>query len=205
MSIHLLVPFYRKHLYKTLTYYYGQMKILFHPICDSVDIEPFKDNKLDWVKPLLCPSLIPGQQCYKKFNDFIDLGEIILDDYYGFCGDDDMFEPEFFSELSKRNSDVVYNSNYRGDKIPNDGAPHGVSPLIIRRKEDVFVNNIGLGMFFVKGHIFKTTRFDINFSGADGRFAEDVLHKGTIDFMSNSFVFGNYFQPGRHTDRNKFL
>lgn len=216
MRIHLLCAFYRKYLYKTLLSYYEKENIIFHPICDEVDIEPFKDNNLDWVQPYICPPLkIPGDQVYKKFDYFLDENTIVDEDFYGFIDDDSMYEPGFFSELRKQESfDVVYNSNYRGDKIPQDGSVgHDTAPLIIRKKEDVYPNNIGLAMYFVKGKILKITqnnkmlvRFGNNWSGDDGLFAQKLLNfTNNIHFMSDWFVLGNYFQPGRHTDKSKFL
>lgn len=206
MNIHLLIPFYRKHLAKTLLHYYGQMGIIVHPICDEIDIEPFVDNTLEWVKPFLCPALKPGEQCYTKFNYFIEAGDLIEDDYYGFCGDDDMFEPRFFDDLKTHTADVVYNSNYRGDSIPNDGTcGHGTSPLIIAEAGNVRIDYIGLGMFFVKGCILKDLRFNQQCGGGDGEFAIALLKAPTIEYRSWWFVFGNYFQPGRHTNPAKFL
>jgi len=207
MNVHILCPFYRKHLYKTLIYYYGKMGIVFHPICDYVDIEPFEENELEWVEPFLCPPLKSGEQCYIKFNYFIDSEKIIIDDYYGFMGDDDMIEDGLIDELKKRNSEVIYISNYRGDTIPNDGGcPHLTEPLIIRSPKDVQVNNIGLGQFYVKGSILKTTRFNTTNGGDDGRFAQNLLSLcQSIEFMPDWFTFGNFFQPGRHTRKDRFL
>jgi len=211
MNIHILTPYYRKYLYKTLIHYYTPKHIIWHPICDEVDIEPFKDNTLEWVKPFLCPPLQKGQQCYEKFNHFLKGNEIIDEDFYGFCGDDDMWEDGIFSELRKLDPEIniVYLSNYRGDKIPNDGgAPHPVHPIIMKDISQVKPCHIGLGEFFIKGRIFKQHTFD-NLDGAgDGRFAQKIykgLNPKTILFKPNWFVFGNYFQPGRHTDKNKFL
>jgi hypothetical protein len=183
------------------------MGVIFHPICDSVDIEPFEDNELDWVKPLLCPPLRPGEQCYAKFNHFINSVEIVDDDYYGFMGDDDMIEDGFIDELKKKNNDVIYISNYRGDSIPNDGgARHPVHPIIPREPKDVAPNFIGLGEFYVKGHILKKVRFNTTNGADDGRFAQNLLNVGeSIEFMPNWFTFGNFFQPGRHTSKDRFL
>lgn len=206
MNVHILCPFYRQYLYKTLINYYGKMGVIFHPICDSIDINPFKENKLDWVKPFLCPPLKPKEQCYVKFNYFIDSEEIIDDDYYGFMGDDDMVEDGLIDELKKKISDIIYISNYRGDSIPNDGScPHSVRPIIPKRPEDVRPNWIGLGQFYVKGHILKEVRFNTASGAGDGMFAQALLRLGSVEFMSDWFTFGNFFQPGRHTRKDKFL
>ena len=208
INVHILVPFYRKYLYKTLIHYYGKLGVIFHPICDAVDIEPFKDNELDWVKPLLCQPLKPNEQCYAKFNHFINSGEVIIDDdYYGFMGDDDMIEEGLSDELKKKNSDVIYISNYRGDRIPfDDGCPHPVHPIIPREPKDVAPCFIGLGEFYVKGHILKKVRFNTTKGDDDGRFAQNLLNVcDSIEFMPDWFTFGNYFQPRRHTNPDKFL
>lgn len=213
MNIHILTPFYRKYLLKTLIHYYSKMNIIWHPICDKIDIEPFKDNKLDWVRPLLCPPLKKGQQCYEKFNHWINIDDIEDNDFYGFSGDDDMFEEGLFDELRKVSDsvNVVYISNYRGDKIPNDGgAPHPVEPIIMKRIEQVAPCQIGLGEFFVRGKILRQVRFDNHDGAGDGRFAQNVGAMcwpvaGSVEFKPNWFVFGNFFQPGRHTDPKKFL
>lgn len=182
------------------------MDVVFHPICDSVDITPFKDNELDWVKPFLCPPLKPGEQCYKKFNYFMDSDEIIDDDYYGFMGDDDMIEEGLIDELKKIDYDIVYISNYRGDKIPNDnGCPHPVHPIIPKCPDDVKPNWIGLGQFYVKGKILKKVRFNTVVGHGDGLFAQNLLGLGSLAFAPGWFTFGNYFQPGRHTDKSKYL
>lgn len=209
MTVHLLCAFYRKYIYKTLIHYYEKEDIIFHPICDDVDIEPFKDNKLSWVQPYVCPPLrIPGDQVYKKFDYFMDGNELIENDFYGFIDDDSMFEPGFFAELKKHNDyEVVYNSCYRGDSVPNDGSePHPIYPLIQNGPQDVYECNIGIGMFFVKGRVLKNIRFGNTHKWDDGRFAKRLLTEtSSISFMPNWFVLGNYFQPGRHTNKSKFM
>lgn len=111
MKAHVLTPFYRKHLTKTLIAYFEKMDIIWHPICDPTDIEPFKDNTRDWIQPLLCSPLVPTDQCYRKFNDFINAGQIVDEDYYCFSGDDDMFEPGFFDVVRQQTSKILINSN----------------------------------------------------------------------------------------------
>lgn len=206
MNIHILVPFYRKYLYKTLLHYYNNLGIIFHPICDHVDIEPFKDNILEWVKPFLCPPLKNGEPCYTKFNYFLENNDIIDNDYYGFAGDDDMFEEGLVDELQKSEAEIIFISSYRGDTVPNDGgAPHPAEILLQRNIHDVCRGRIGLGMFFVKGYILRPLRFVTDNGWGDGIFAENLCDKGTLEFKPDVFLFFNYFQPGRHTDKNKLL
>lgn len=206
MNTHLLIPFYRKHLYKTHMEYYGRQNIIYHPICDEVDFEPFVNNELEWVKPFICPALKPKEQCYTKFNYFIDAGDIVDDDYYSFCGDDDMFEEGFFDNLKTKTADIVYNSNYRGDKIPMDGtAPHPTYPLIPKSPSDIRPGNVGLGMFSVRGRILKLVRFGTTCGFDDGRLAQKLLTVGCVEYNPDWFILGNFLQPGRHTDPAKFI
>lgn len=211
MNVHILCPFYRKHLFRTLLHYYSSMNIVFHPICDYVDIEQFEGNTLPWVKPMLCPPLkkdhagLPVEQCYKKFNDFIDVGDIVDSDYYGFVCDDDMYEQGFTDLLKQQTADIVYNSGYRGDKIPDDGScPHPAWPLIISGRKDVRTSNIGLGMFSVRGRVLKRTRFNTVTCIGDGLYAESLLTMGSLSFVPRGFILKNFFQPGRYTDATKF-
>lgn len=205
-NIHLIVPFYRKHLYEYLIKNYEKQNIIFHPICDDVDIEPFKNNKFEWIKPLLCPPLKNGEQCYKKINDFIEDGDIVDNDLYGFCGDDDMYEPNFATELKKSKADIVFISRYAGDKIPNDGAPHFLMPLITKNIYDVYPGHIGLGQFFLRGNLLKKLKFRIDTGWGDGLFAQLLmLQNKSIEFRPDIFLFINYFQVGRYNDKSKML
>lgn len=209
MDIHVLCPFYRKNLLSTLIHYLEPMNIIWHPICDPVDIEPFNSINKPWIKTSLCRKLHQGDQYpYIKFNHFIETEQIIDDDYYGFMGDDDMFEPLFFDNLRKQTAKIIINSAFRGDAIPNDGSiGHGACPLIMRHLHDVRLNNIGTGMYFVKGEILRQTRFDINGTGGDGLYAEGLRARwpNEILFLTNWFIFGNYFQPGRFNRKDVFI
>jgi hypothetical protein len=73
--------------------------------------------------------------------------------------------------------------------------------------KDIALNQIGFAMFTVKGSILKQTRFGIWYGGDDGLYAENLKQRwpNEIVFLSDWFVFGNYLQPGRHTDKAKFL
>ena len=73
MKIHLICPFYRKHLLLTLIHYLEPMNIEWHPVCDFVDIEAFKETDPAWIHPILCkPLRIPGDTSFRKLNDYID-------------------------------------------------------------------------------------------------------------------------------------
>lgn len=207
MNVHILMPFHRRHLYNTLIHYYEPHNIIWHPIGDDWDLEPFRDNSSNWIQPYRCPELKPGEQAYRKLNDFIEGNELVPEDYYGFACDDDMFEPGFFDELKTRKEDIVFNSSYRGDKIPNDGTePHPTGCLIHHDTRNIAVCCIGLGMFFVKGEVLQNLRFGITYGWDDGRFAEMLVTLGkSMEFMPDWFLLFNYFQPGRFTDPNCFV
>jgi hypothetical protein len=191
------------------------MDIIWHPICDPIDIEPFEDNKISWIKPFLCPPFLKTDQPYRKFNDFIEGSDIVDNDYYCFIGDDDMFEEGFFDVIRQQTSKILINSCYRGDVIPDGGIPrsrHPIYPLIMRELENIHYGNIGLGMFTIKGEILKQTRFiaepvsdDTAYCFGDGLYAENLKNKwpNEIKFLTNLFVLGNYFQPGRYTENSK--
>ena len=207
MNIHIICPFYRKPLYPILVHYLEPMKIIWHPICDSTDIEPFKNNGKDWIKPLLVPPLkTDGKRdlSTRKLNDFITTQEIIDEDYYGFMGDDDMYEPGFFDVIREQTAKILIVSLSRGDSVPKDpkypnASPHPVFPLIMRRLEEIQINAIGLPQFILKGEILKQMKFRNEAPCDDGYFAEDLRNKfpDEIKFLTYSFVFGNFFEKGR--------
>lgn len=209
MEVHVLCPFYRKNLYKTLLTYYEPMKIIFHPICYPNDFAPFENNKIPWVKPYLCTRFTDWCIAYQKVNCFLENNELIDEDYYGFVGDDDMFEPGFFDELKKQTTDVVYNSSFNGDHTPTEGIPpaswHPPVPLIMAHAGDIRVCNIGTSMFWVKGKTLRGMRLGESSHYEDGIFAVSLLSRGTITYLTNSFSFGNYFQPGRFNHKGRFF
>ena len=252
MKIHLICPFYRKHLLLTLIHYLEPMNIEWHPVCDFVDIEAFKETDPAWIHPILCkPLRIPGDTSFRKLNDYIDsfgIGKydylvwlealerqanldknfassasilkyiklckdrdidkgIIDEDYYGFMGDDDMYEDGFFDAIRQQTSKIVYVSLSRGNATPtNDpkAAPHPTFPLIIKGLDNVKVCAIGLPQYFMKGSILKQMRFNNTKNCDDGYFAEELAKRWPNDlkFLPEYFAFGNFFEPGRYTNNN---
>lgn len=199
MNIHIVTPFYRKHLLKTLIHYLQPMDIIWHPVCDPNDIKAFENNTLTWIKPLLCKPL--EWSSLRKINDFIDASDIVDNDYYCFMGDDDMYEEGIFDIIRQQTSKIIYISLSRGNAIPN-GSPHPCNPLIIKSIEDVRICAIGLPQYIMKGEILKQMRMDTTTCHADGTFAEDLKNKfpNDLKFMPELFTFGNYFEPGRFTN-----
>ena len=205
-KIHIITPFYRKHLLKTLIHYLEPMNIEWHPVCDLVDIEAFENNNREWIQPLLCSSFKPGEQCYRKLNDFIDNTVIIDNDYYCFNCDDDMYEPDFFNNIRNQTSNILIVSMVRGNSITHnpDIINHPNFPLIQKSLNDIRVCNIGLQQYIIKGLILKQMRFGITRDIDDGLFAEELKRKfpNDIKFLSDCFVFFNYFEPGRYTNND---
>ena len=207
MDIHIICPFSRGFMIPVLIKYLKPCNIQFYPVCDSKEMEYFKNNTESWIHPVSCPPLtIPGDQAYRKLNDFIDSQTIVDDDYYGFMGDDDMYEPGFFDTIRQHESDIIFCSLYRGDTIPEGAHPHPAKPLIIRGPESVRVYNIGLPQYIIKGRILKKIRFNNANNFDDGLFAEDLLKRfKNILFLPDLFVFGNSFYPCRYTSSKNFI
>jgi len=205
MDIHILSAFYRTHFIKTLIHYYEPENIIYHAI---VAPERNATFDVDWMRPVYTKELYPGEQCYRKFNDFIDTQPIIDNDYYGFVCDECVYEPGFFDVIRQQTAKIIMYSSYRGDSIPNDGSPpHPAEPLIIKEYKDVYAGHIGLGQFIVNGEILKQMRFKLHDESCDGYFAEELVKRFATDivFLPNWFLFANYLQPGRHTKKNSFL
>jgi hypothetical protein len=208
MNIHIITPFYRKALLPTLIHYLKPMDIIWHPVCDPVDIEVFENNTISWIKPLLCTSFLPTDMCYRKINDFIESENIIDDDYYGFMGDDDMYEPGFIDVIREQTAKILIYSLYRGNVIPEcDTERHPPMSIVINSLDEIQVCNIGLGMYIMKGEILRQTKFQNNHIWDDGRYAEELKARwpDDIKLLPDLYIFGNYFQPGRYTDKNNFI
>lgn len=205
MNIHVISPFYRKHLVNTLINYLEPMKIEWYPVCDQVDIEPFKTITIPWIHPLLCePLKLPGDQSFKKINHFLDTMKVIDDDYYCFMGDDDMYEPNFFNVIRQQTAKIIFFSGSRGNRKPiNSPAIQGFRALRIFSKDDIKLGNINVAQYVIKGEIFKQIRFKNDHPHDDGTFAIELKERFQHDFiiLPDLFVFINYFEPGRYTNR----
>jgi hypothetical protein len=205
-SIHIITPFYRKYLLNTIIKHYTPMNIVWHPVSDHKEIEAFENNNIEWIQPLLCNPFKQGEQCYRKLNDFIDNVEIIDNDYYCFNCDDDMYEQNFFDNIRNQVDKILIVSMVRGDSITYTPGTvnHPTFPLIQKSLDDIRVCNISLQQFIIKGSILKQMRFGITQDIDDGLFAEELKRKfpNDIKFLSDCFVFFNYFEPGRYTNND---
>jgi hypothetical protein len=207
MKIHLLSPFMRHELLPTLISYLKDMDVIFHPIMTVEEGKSFAKDVPEWVQPLI-DDIQAYAVAYEKINRFIDTQDIIDDDYYGFMGDDDMYEPGFFDQIKQETSDIIFYSLYRGDSIPEcDPEKHPVFPIILRSISDIRVCNTGFCQYIMKGRILKQVRMRIDHKWGDGFFAETLREKfpDKIKIISDLFAFGNYFQPGRFVNADKFL
>jgi hypothetical protein len=202
MNFHAIMPFYRKHLAQKLTAHFATMGVIWHPVCDPVDIEPFKDNATDWIQPVLCPPLkIPQEQCYRKVNDFIDSFMIIDDDYYGFIHDDDMYAPGFIDRVKQQAAKIIFYSASRGQRHSNiDGYGWPPIPLIINNLDDVRLCNIDFCQMIVRGEILRQTRMGYSVSCDDGHYAVMLKTRwpNDIKIFPEIGINFNYFQPGRY-------
>jgi hypothetical protein len=207
MNIHVLTPLYRIHLIPTLIYYLKPMNINWKPIVFPEE-NVFSKYSESWIHPVLMSTATPQTNFvpYEKINTFITQQDIIDDDYYTFMGDDDMVEPGFFDVIRQQKAGVLFYSNYRGDTIPYN-AVHHTDPIIIKTINDIRVCNIGLGMCTLKGSILRKTLFKLQHEWDDGIYMEMLVQKfkKSIHIIPDLFVFGNYFEQGRHTKTEAFL
>ena len=207
MNFHSIMPFYRKNLTQELTEHFEPMNLIWHPVCDIIDIQPFAGNTKQWIQPVLCPPLkIPGDQCYRKNNDFIDSVQIIDDDYYGFMHDDDMYVPGFIDKIKQQTAKIIIYSASRGDSWPTDDiGPYNWPPvpLTINTMDDIQIGKIDMCQYIVKGEILKQTRFGNNSVCDDGHYAENLKNKWPDDILilPEIGINFNFFQPGRYTNK----
>ncbi|MFA5423977.1 MAG: hypothetical protein WC374_08985 [Phycisphaerae bacterium] len=202
MKFHALMPFYRKHHLEKLISHFETMNLIWHPVCDPVDIQAFDGNTRDWINPLLCaPLRVPGDQCYRKINDFIDADDIVDDDYYGFIHDDDMYVPGYIEWVKQQTAKIIICSAHRGHRVSKeDGYPHPIFPLVIKNLNDIHVYNIDFCQLIVKGSILRITRFINQHDFDDGLYAENLRDKWPDDILIHPGfgIYFNYFQPGRY-------
>lgn len=181
------------------------MNLIWHPVCDYVDVRAFEYTHIDWIKPVLCePLKIPGDQCYRKNNDFINTQEIIDDDYYGFLHDDDMYPPGFIDKIKEQSAKIIFYSASRGDAWPpHDNSPYKWPPhdLTINTIDDVAVSKIDMCQCIIKGEILRQTQFGNDSVCDDGIYMVNLKQKwpNEVLILPEIGVNFNYFQPGRYT------
>lgn len=205
MKVHVITPFYRKHLVQTLIKHLEPMNIEWYPMCNPDEIEPFTKIDIKWIHPKICGPSIPSDvQAFKKLNDFIDTQKIHDHDYYCFMGDDDMYEPGFFDIIRKQTEDIIFCSGSRGNRKPGSGPIiQGFRALRIFNENDIKPGNINLAQYIIKGKILRQIRFENKHGHDDGTLAVELKNKFKHNFviLPDLFVFINYFEPGRYTNR----
>jgi hypothetical protein len=217
MKIHVLTPFFRKHLIPTLIRYLEPHNIEWYPIIapnEQIDLKKENLSELfnrEWIHPVVVKDFDPREGSFRKFNDFLDTQEIIDDDYYCFMSDDDGYEPGFFDVIRKQTARVIMCSMYRGNHLPTADktcAPHSTSPLFMRNIEDIRFCHVGQEQFIIKGEIFKKHRWSnhgTRNAPVDGAYAIELKekYKDEILFLPDLFVFFNYLQPRRYNKRQR--
>jgi len=227
MNIHILIPFYRKKLAKTLTYYWEQQQVFWYPLMAPSDYVEFPKTK--WVRPTMVSELKKGDNCFVKIDEFRDTQKIIADDYYGVACDETIYEPGFMDVLRQQTAKVVVCSSYRGDKTPPGGIYTGPPTVcVVTSLSQLKRNIIGMGQYFVKGEVFKEVPYagdgikSIPGSGIpthkggrpaktikiarddDGHYIVELKRRypNDIVLMTNWYSFANYLQFGRWNTTN---
>jgi|WetSurMetagenome_2_1015567.scaffolds.fasta_scaffold00534_24 hypothetical protein len=205
MNFHAIMPFYRKHLKDDLLKHFEPMNLIWHPVCDNVDMTSFEKNTLSWIKPLLCMPLLPGDMCYRKNNDFINAGDIVDDDYYGFIHDDDMYVPGFINKIKRQTAKIIFYSMDRGERYAPNPGPFNWPPvpIIINKIDDVHVAGIDMCQYIIKGEILRRTKFGYRAFEDDGHYAEYLKNTWPNDILilPEIGIRFNYFEPGRYDKR----
>jgi hypothetical protein len=134
---------------------------------------------------------------YWKLNCFLDQMPIHDNDRYGFLCDDDLVEDEFFIKIRQYGDDVLVVSMKRGNRQPEGGNGHPPTTLIAQ-PSNMKIGSVGVEQIYLRGRILKNLRFD-NFPEADGKFIINVVNNLPVKYLPNTFVWFNYFEPGRWT------
>jgi len=207
-GIHLVMPFSRPENKDKLIQMYKPLGITLYPIMFMDEIIDWGDEP--WIVPIMIPELstdckvmMPG--CYKR-NYYISHYFILPDDYYVTVDDDDFYESNVFSEISRMSDDIVIISMKRGHHTPK-----GVSVLRDYPTDTLFAHpdNVQLGCIsaqqpFVKGHIFRNHLHNESFHCWDGELI--VHHRESneqIAYRPDLYALFNYFEPGRWDNQEK--
>jgi hypothetical protein len=193
-------------MYEPLKAWFKSMNVHWWPVCDEVDIEPFKNNTEEWIHPILCDPLKPGEQCYKKLNYF-PKDQIVDEDYYGFIHDDDMYAEGFIDKIKQQTASVIYYSMSRGQNHTHDTEAYNwpPTPLIITGLHDIRIANIDLCQYIIKGSVYKKITFGYIHDFDDGVMAEQLKeYYPDIKIFPEIGINFNYFQKGRYNEMRLF-
>jgi len=219
MNIHILTPFYRKKLARTLIYYWRQQNVKWYPLIAPKDYMEFNE---DWVLPIKVNELELGSHvtgeltCFDKIEEFRNTQQqtIIDEDYYGVTCDETVYEPGFMDILKQQTAKVVICSAYRGNKTPGSDPTkvkwyRYMNPppvCVVKHVTQIKRNYIGMGQYFVKGEIFKHLPY-VEWSAKgftrcdDGHYIVELRERypNDITILTDWYSFSNYLQPGRWT------
>lgn len=224
-KINLLTPFYRDQNFHDIIKFLSKVKenVRWVPLCAS-EKEPIFESMLSGVgslRDIIHPFYAGFDSSYNthtidsasspaftKLNTFINTHIKQFphrdDDYFTVMMDDDLYENNVFSEIVKHTEEVVFISMKRGDHIPEDNQMrHGTSTLFAT-PDSLIANNAGLQQAFMRANIIKNIRF-ANHHLSDGIVVEHLKHNHQYVLRPDLYSLFNYLQPGRYTDKVKYL
>lgn len=203
-KVHLVMPFYRKENLQKIVDAYRPMNVILHPIMFADEVQDFGSNEDHWIESFIIESessdcKAERVECFKR-NKFIFAHTFIDSDYYVCVDDDDMYEPNVFSEVSKMDSEIVIVSMKRGYQIPKDASPSRQyhTNTLIAHPDNIEIGFISGQQSFVKGKIFKQHSFHEEYQAWDGWMA--IKHRDSgkqIAYRPELFALFNYYEPGR--------
>lgn len=204
-KIHILTPFYRQelkgiHIKNMLPY---SDCIIWHPI-EQYNITKWDISLIKWLRPSVMQfHKDDWDWAYEKLNHWITWQLIQDNDYYWFMNDDCWCDAQnFFTDIIKCNTDVIFVSALRGHNKPKglEGTvqDHDTTPLIADTLNHIGLGKTDLGQIIVKGSILKQIRFPNN-PFADGHLAENIKANKHITktLLPNTYFYFNYYQKGR--------
>lgn len=207
-KIKLIMPFSRPENKQILIDSYRNQNVELYPIM-------FMDESINWgnepwIFPIVinelstdCKVFMPG--CYKR-NWFISHYPIIDNDYYLTADDDDYYESNVFSEVSKMSDDIVIVSMKRGHHIPKNVHIFRQYPTttLFAKPENVWPGEISAQQQFVKGKIFGKHLHNEESHCWDGEIITSHKERGEqISYRPDLYALFNYYEPGRWENREK--
>ena len=206
ISVHLMMPFSRKHLWDKLVEAYRPMNVTLHPLTLPGEANSMMtcDSKEEWIQPYRS-AWGGGFNQSRLLNEFIQDSSqaglpIIDDDYYVSVSDDDMYESGVFDAIRNMDDPVVIISMKRGYRVPKNVPEDKQYPstTLAACPENMRIGCVGGEQIFMKGSVLKTIRFDEeNVAVADGFVAENLKSIYPIRYESDLFCLFNYYEPGR--------
>lgn len=205
-KIHLVIPWYRPHMWNIVREHYRVAGVIIHPIVDEREqhLTNFMEGNtgFSWVQPVVCPYYPPwpaSNPVNSKINHFISSYPIDDDDYYWIMGDDDYVPYSTMTKMAGMDDPVVFISMMRGNHTPTDPSIINRHPTntLIAHPDNVFLCGIGYEQMIIKGYIFKRLQYDSYSPNADGKMAMYLKEYYPIRYAPEFGVMFNYYEPGR--------